>query len=171
MPTEEWLKKHQKVQAYLDPDLYRQLENWMKQKNINQVSQAVIAILEHYLNDTPPSDISSQFLVDEVEELKKEVEFIKASLMEAGAKSLAPKMTTPPVIAPTERVEFDYTQEEAKEGITKSELSKRIGLTIYQAAKAAEEQGLSETEYLFKVTGFQPGDGKRPRYYPADQDE
>jgi hypothetical protein len=49
--------------------------------------------------------------------------------------------------------------------LTKSELCDRVGLTIYQAEKAAKEQGMNVNDYLFKVTGWKPSEGKRPRYY------
>ena len=55
MLTEQWLKQHTKVQAYLDEDLSTKLEAWMKEKNITQLSQGVIAILKHYLDDHAPS--------------------------------------------------------------------------------------------------------------------
>ena len=45
MPTEQWLKEHTKVQTYLDQHLSTKLEAWMKEKNITQLSQGVIAIL------------------------------------------------------------------------------------------------------------------------------
>jgi hypothetical protein len=90
-----------------------------------------VAILEHYLNDRPPSEISSQVLFDEVETLKKEVAIIKAFLVEAGAKSLAPKMTISDVIFPSQRMESQYTEKEAQDGLTKSELCDHLGLTIY----------------------------------------
>lgn len=167
MPTKEWLEQHTKVQAYLDADLSAKLNAWMQEKNITQISSAVVVILEHYLNDNPPSEILSQVLLDEVETLKKEVAIIKASLVEAGAKSLAPKMTSEVVIFPTERIEIQYTEQEAQDGLTKSELCDRIGLTIYQADKAAKEQGMNVNDYLLKVTGWKPSEGKRPRYYPT----
>ncbi len=167
MPTKEWLEQRTKIQAYLEPDLSVKLEAWMKDKNISQLSTAVTAILDHYLNDRPPSSISTQVLQSDVEMLKKEVAAIKASLVEAGAKSLAPKMITEAIVFPTEKMEIQYTEKEAADGLTKSELCDRIGLTIYQAEKAAKEQSMTGNDYLLKITGWQAGEGKRPRYYPA----
>ncbi|GFE72192.1 hypothetical protein [Chroococcus sp. FPU101] len=167
MPTKEWLEQHTKIQAYLNADLSAKLTAWMKEKNITQLSSAVVVILEHYLNDRPPSEISSQVLFDEVETLKKEVALIKASLVEAGAKSLAPKMTSEVVIFPTERMNIQYTEKEAQDGLTKSELCDRLNLTIYQVDKAAKEQGIAINDYLLKITGWKVGEGKRPKYYPT----
>ena len=138
MPTKEWLEQHTKVQSYLDSELSTKLSAWMKEKNITQISQAVVVILEHYLNDHPPSQISSQLLFDEMETLKKEVSIIKASLVEAGAKSLGPRMTSEMIIFPTQRIEIQYTEQEVQGGLTKGELCERIGLTIYQAEKSAK---------------------------------
>ena len=45
MPTKEWLNQHQKVAAYLKPELFERLSVWMKEKNITQISQAVVVIL------------------------------------------------------------------------------------------------------------------------------
>ena len=167
MPTKEWLEQHNKIQAYLHNELFTKLNVWMKEKNINQVSQAVVAILEHYLNNNPPSEISSQLLMEEVETLKKEVALIKASLLEAGAKLLAPKIPSEIVIAPTERIDIEFTEKDAEEDLTKSKLCEHIGLTIYQAEKAAKDQKMLVNDYLFKITGWLPGKGKRPKYYPT----
>lgn len=169
MPSKEWLAEHTKVQAYLDDDLSTKLQAWMKEKNITQLSQAVVTILKHYLDDHPPSEVSHQLLVEEVETLKEEMNYIKTCLLEAGAKSLAPKIPENVVIFPSEPIEIDQTDEEKETGLTKTELCSRIGLTPYQADKAAKEQQLSTNDYLLKITGWKPGEGKRPKYYPANE--
>ena len=169
MPTEQWLKQHTKVQAYLDKELSTKLEAWMKEKNITQLSQGVIAILKHYLDDHPPSQVSHQLLVDEVKNLKEEIQYIKTCLLEAGAKSLGPKIPSQVIVFPTEPIRIDHTDDEAETGLTKTELCSRIKLTTYQADKAASEQELSTNDYLLKITGWKVGEGKRPKYYPIDQ--
>ena len=63
----------------------------MKEKNITQLSQGVIAILKHYLDDHPPDQVSHQLLVEEVKTLKEEMKSLKTCLMEAGAKSFSTK--------------------------------------------------------------------------------
>ncbi|PSB00905.1 hypothetical protein [Merismopedia glauca] len=169
MPTKEWLQQHTKVQAYLDDELAAKLSSWMKAQNIEQFSQAVVVILEHYLNDRPPSTISSQVLFDEVESLKREVDSIKTLLVEAGAKALSPKMPAEIAIAPTKRVDIEYTEAEAQAGLTKTQLCDRLNLTLHQAEKAAKEQKMTINDYLLKVTGWKPSEGKRPRYYPSKE--
>ncbi|WP_181280722.1 hypothetical protein [Aphanothece hegewaldii] len=52
-------------------------------------------------------------------------------------------------------------------GLTKSELCDRLGLMIYQVEKAVKEQGMMGNDYLLKVTGWKPSQGKRPRYFPS----
>lgn len=70
-------------------------------------------------------------------------------------------------IASTKRGEIEYTEVEA--GPTKSELCDRLNLTIYQAEKAAKEQGINVNDYLLKITNWKPSEGKRPKYYPANK--
>lgn len=79
-------------------------------------------------------------------------------------------------IAPTKRVDIEYTEVEAQAGLTKTQLcdcawrsarGNRLNLTLRQAEKAAKEQKMTINDYLFKVTGWKASEGKRPRYYPA----
>lgn len=169
MPTKQWLAEHTKIQAFLDEELAAKLEAWMKEKNISQLSQAVVAILKHYLDDHPPSEVSHQVLVEEVKTLKEEMAYVKTCLLEAGAKSLAPKIPDEVIVFPSEPMDIEYTQEEATAGLTKTQLCERIGLTPYQTDKAAKEQELTTNDYLLKITGWEPGEGKRPKYYPAQK--
>ena len=127
----------------------------------------MIAILKHYLDDHPPSQVSHQLLVDEVKNLKEEIKYIKTCLLEAGAKSLGPKIPSQVIVFPTESIEIDHTDDEAKTGLTKTQLCDRIRLTTYQTDKAASEQELSTNDYLLKITGWKVGEGKRPKYYPV----
>ena len=49
MPTNEWFKENPKVSAYIPSSLYQRFEEWMKEKNIKKVSQALTQILEEHL--------------------------------------------------------------------------------------------------------------------------
>ena len=118
----------------------------------------MIAILKHYLDDHPPSQVSHQLLVDEVKNLKEEIKYIKICLLEAGAKSLGPKIPDKVIVFPNEPMEIDHTSDEAE-----------TGLTTYQTDKAASEQELSTNDYLLKITSWKVGEGKRPKYYPVTQ--
>ena len=70
MATNEWLKNHAKVTAYLDLSLYSSLENWMKTHKIKKVSQALVIILEHYLEGNIPTEVLPETLQQEVKNLK-----------------------------------------------------------------------------------------------------
>lgn len=172
MPSKEWLAQHNKVAAYLKSDLYEQLQEWKEERNIKQDSQALVLILEHYLNEEPPPEIINQVLEERVEQLEKEVREMKELLFDVGAKVLAPKIEAakPDFNTPTERMEIEYDETDVKNGLTKSKLCKKIGLTINQANTAFKEQGFeSIDEYLFKITGWKAGEGNRPRYFLSDE--
>lgn len=49
MPTNEWFQENPKVSAYISKSLNHQLEEWMKQRSIKKVSQALTTILEEHL--------------------------------------------------------------------------------------------------------------------------
>lgn len=49
MPTNQWFQENPKVSAYIPKDLHQQLEDWMEDKGIKKVSQALTLILEEYL--------------------------------------------------------------------------------------------------------------------------
>ena len=171
MPSKEWLSQHSKVAAYLKPELYELLQDWKNERNIKQDSQALIAILEHYLNEEPPPEISNQFLEERVEQLEKEVAEMKQLLFNVGAKILAPKVETAKgdFYPPTELIEIEYTESEIEKGLTKGQLCKKIGLTVSQADKASKEQDLSIEDYIFKITGWKAGEGNKPRYFLFDE--
>ncbi len=172
MPSKEWLSQHDKVAAYLKPELYELLQVWKKERNIQKDSQALVVILEHYLNEEPPPEISNQFLEERVEQLEKEMGEMKQLLFNVGAKILAPKIEAakPDFNAPTERMEIEYDETDVEKGLTKTQLCQKIGLNINQANTASEQLGFkSVDEYLFKITGWQAGEGKRPRYFLSDE--
>ena len=182
MPSKEWLDQHFKVSAYLKPELGDDLIAWMEEQKIKQVSQAVVAILEHYLRDNPPSEISHQVFESRVEQLEKEIEQLRSEFAQmkqvfyltlTAAKSVASniKKTKSEIIAPTGRIEFKYTEEEAKKGLTKTELCRKLKLNIYQADQIAKQENLSPEEYLFQISGWKATDQARPRYFPADEAE
>ena len=70
MATNEWLKNHAKITAYLDFSLYSSLETWMKTHKIKKVSQALVIILEHYLEGNIPTEVLPETLENEVKNLK-----------------------------------------------------------------------------------------------------
>jgi len=174
MATKEWLKSRNKITIYIKPDFYKKIQDWKEERNIKQDSQAVLSILEHYLNDQAPPEIYNQFLEERVKELEKKMEKMENLVFNVGAKMLAPKIEAakPDFDPPTERIEIEYDESDVEKGLTKSQLCQKIGLTIHQANIAFKQQGFkSIDEYLFKITGWQAGEGKRPRYFLSDEAE
>lgn len=49
MPTNEWFQENPKISAYISKDLHQRLEEWMEDKGIKKVSQALSQILEEHL--------------------------------------------------------------------------------------------------------------------------
>jgi len=49
MPSQEWFKDNPKISAYISQDLNQRLEEWMKERNIRKMSQALTTILEEHL--------------------------------------------------------------------------------------------------------------------------
>lgn len=62
MPTDEWFKENPKISAYISPNLNEKLSEWMKNRGIKKVSQALTTILETYLgvNQDSPTIESSE---------------------------------------------------------------------------------------------------------------
>jgi hypothetical protein len=62
MPTDEWFKENPKISAYISPNLNEKLLEWMKNRGIKKVSQALTTILESYLgvNQDSPNIESSE---------------------------------------------------------------------------------------------------------------
>ena len=85
MPTNEWLNNHAKVTAYLDLSLYSSLETWMKTHKIKKVSQALVIILEHYIEGNIPIEVLPETLEQEVKNLKAkttEIDDLSATVAE-----------------------------------------------------------------------------------------
>lgn len=57
MPTEKWFEENPKISAYISQDLYSRLEEWMRERNIKKVSQALTAILEDLLTSGQGSPV------------------------------------------------------------------------------------------------------------------
>lgn len=49
MPSQEWFKDNPKISAYISQDLNQRLEEWMRERHIRKVSQALTKILEEHL--------------------------------------------------------------------------------------------------------------------------
>ena len=90
MPTDEWFKENPKISAYISPNLNEKLLEWMSNRGIKKVSQALTSILEVYLgvNQDRPIIESSEndrlrILEQKLENLSQEMR----SLTEQSEKS------------------------------------------------------------------------------------
>jgi hypothetical protein len=80
MPTDEWFKENPKISAYISPNLNEKLSEWMKNRGIKKVSQALTTILEVHLgvNQDRPNIESSdndrlRIVEEKLESLSQEV--------------------------------------------------------------------------------------------------
>ena len=64
-------------------------------------------------------------------------------------------------------MKIEYSEAEASKGLTKTELSRKIGLSVGQVNSFAQKHHVTPEEYLLMVTHWQAGSGDRPRYFPA----
>ena len=189
MATNEWLKNHAKVTAYLDFSLYASLEDWMKTHKIKKVSQALVIILEHYLQGNMPVEILPETLeqevktlkvktteiddlsatvaeqqsefTDEILSLRTEIDELRQSLVKAGLSSLKQKVED----IPRGKIEFPYSDQDAEKGLTKTNLCKKIQLNSSYINQSASKLKLDPDDYLFELTGWKKPPNSR-RYFP-----
>ncbi len=190
MATQEWLNKHAKITVYLDLSLYASLEKWMAEHKIKKNAQAVSIILEHYLEGNIPTDIlpdrleeevkqlkvkvteiddieatvaeQNSELTDEVNSLKAELEEMRQVLINAGLTSLKEKVED----IPRNRIQFDYSDYEAKNGLTKAELCEKIKINSSKINQWATMLTLDSDDYLYELTGWKKPSNSR-RYFPS----
>ena len=70
MPTNEWFQENPKISAYISKDLHQRLEDWMEEKGIKKVSQALTQILEEYLGVVQSIPNQSNRVVERMEALE-----------------------------------------------------------------------------------------------------
>jgi hypothetical protein len=58
MPSKQWLETHPKVQGYLTTETHAKLLQWMRDRHITRISEAVGTILHEYLSGLPVPQIS-----------------------------------------------------------------------------------------------------------------
>jgi chromosome segregation ATPase len=191
MATNEWLKNHAKVTAYLDLSLYSSLENWMKTHKIKKVSQALVIILEHYLEGNIPTEVLPETLeqevknlkaktteiddlsatvaeqesefTDEIESLRTEIDQLRQALINTGLSSLKEKFED----IPRGNIDFTCSDTEISEGLTKTDLCKKINLTSSQINQWASRLNLTPDDYLLELTGWHKPPSQR-RYFPSE---
>jgi hypothetical protein len=170
--------KSVQVTAYLPKDVHEQLKKWMGDNYQRSVSSAVSLIVEHFLKkDGRPlgdTDLGTRVTALELEkipprltQLEQQMRQLREALIAAGAISLASGVEEH--LAENTSIEggqFIYSVKEAREGLSKTEIMRRLDLTATTLKRLAETERTTEEKYLAKVTGWQLGSGERPKFYP-----
>lgn len=175
---EEAEHKSVQVTTYLPKDVHDQLKKWMGDNYQRSVSSAVSLIVEHFLQkDGRPlgdADLAPRVAALEQENLasrlalvEQQMRQLREALIAAGAISLASGVEEH--LAENTSIEggkFLYSVKDAREGLSKTEIMRRLDLTTTTLKRLAEAERLSEEKYLAKVTGWQLGSGERPKFFP-----
>lgn len=82
MPTDEWFKENPKVSAYIPHSLNEKLTDWMKERSIKKVSQALTTILEEHLGVVQNKPIPQPDRDDGLETLKQEFDSLSQTVQE-----------------------------------------------------------------------------------------
>ncbi|MBD2303784.1 hypothetical protein [Nostoc sp. FACHB-190] len=142
------------------------------------VSSAVSLIVEHFLKQDgrPLGDIDlgprvaaleQENLPPRLNQLEQQMRQLRSALIAAGAISLASGVEEH--LAENTSIEggkFLYSVKEAREGLSKTEIMRRLDLTATTLKRLAETERTTEEKYLAKVTGWQLGSGERPKFFP-----
>ncbi|MBD2214758.1 hypothetical protein H6G27_33660 [Nostoc linckia FACHB-104] len=175
---EEADQKSVQVTTYLPKDVHEQLKKWMGDNYQRSVSSAVSLIVEHFLQkdgrplgntDIGPrvAALEQQNLPSRLAMLEQQMQQLREALIAAGAISLASGVEEH--LAENTSIEggqFIYSVKEAREGLSKTEIMRRLDMTATTLKRLAETERLSEEKYLVKVTGWQLGSGERPKFFP-----
>nr|WP_322721316.1 hypothetical protein [Nostoc sp. ChiQUE02]MDZ8234424.1 hypothetical protein [Nostoc sp. ChiQUE02] len=97
---------------------------------------------------------------------------LREALIAAGAISLASGVEEH--LAENTSVEggkFLYSVKEAREGLSKTEIMRRLDLTPTTLKRLAETERTTEEKYITKVTGWHLGAGERPKFFPPSSSE
>ncbi len=174
-------KKSLQITTYLPKSVHDQLKVWMDDNYQRSVSQAVSLIVEHFLkkDGRPLGDTDLAPRVDALEEenlpsrlavLEQQMQQLRSSLIAAGARSLASGVEE--YLAENTSIngdKFTYTVKEAREGLSKTEIMRRLDISPTNLKRQAEAQRLTEDKYLVQLTGWQLGTGERPKFFPPPQ--
>jgi hypothetical protein len=136
MPSKDWLKKHPKVQGYLTTETHAQLLQWMSDRHITRISEAVGIILHEYLSDSLPHAPSSSPTIQISESLEQRLKAVEALLK---PKVVDPVIHQPP--PPENKVNHPV--------IHKSELLGGL-LTTGEAYAIAKSKGYDKSPGTFR---------------------
>lgn len=175
--------KSVQVTAYLPKDVHELLKSWMDENYQRSVSSAVSLIIEHFLKqDGRPlgdADLAPRVAALEQENLasrlalvEQQMRQLREALIAAGAISLASGVEEH--LAENTSVEggkFLYSVKEAREGLSKTEIMRRLDFTPTTLKRLAETERTTEEKYITKITGWQLGAGERPKFFPPPSNE
>lgn len=174
-------KKSYQVTTYLPKEVHEQLKKWMDDNYQRSVSQAVSLIVEHFLKkdgrplgdtDLAPrvAALESANLPPRLEQLEIQMQLVREALIAAGARSLATGVEEH--LAENTSIntgQFTYTVKEASEGLSKTEIMRRLDISPTALKRQAEAEKITEEKYLAKITQWRLGTGERPKYFPPEQ--
>ena len=175
-------KKSVQVTTYLPKEVLDQLRKWMDDNYQRSVSQAVSLIVEHFLKkDGRPlgnTDLAPKVAALEEENLpprlallEQQMQQVREALIAAGARSLAGGVEEHLAENISVRGQFTYTVKEAREGLSKTEIMRRLDISATTLKRQAEAEKITEEKYLAKITGWRLGTGERPKYFPPEHSQ
>ncbi len=178
---EDYEKKSVQVTTYLPKEVLEQLKEWMNDNYQRSVSSAVSLIVEHFLKkdgrplgdtDLAPrvTALESANLPPRLEQLEIQMQLVREALIAAGARSLATGVEEH--LAENTSIntgQFTYTVKEAREGLSKTEIMRRLDISPTTLKRQAEAERMTEEKYLAKITQWRLGAGERPKYFPPEQ--
>ena len=172
-------KKSLQVTTYLPKEVLDQLKEWMDENYQRSVSQAVSLIVEHFLKkdgrplgntDLAPrvAALEEENLPPRLAKLEQQMQLVREALIAAGARSLASGVEEHLAENISVSGQFTYTVKEAREGLSKTEIMRRLELSATTLKRQAEAEKTTEEKYLTKITGWRLGTGERPKYFPPE---
>jgi hypothetical protein len=93
MPSQDWLATHPKVQGYLTQETHTLLLQWMSDRHITRVSEAVGVILHEYLSGLPTPANSKSPSPPLSKSLEQRLSAVEARLNLPVVHSVIPKNT------------------------------------------------------------------------------
>ena len=101
--------------------------------------------------------------------LEIQMQQLREALIAAGARSLA--MGVEEHLAENTSIntgQFTYTVKEARAGLSKTEIMRRLDISPTALKRQAEAEKMTEEKYLAKITQWRLGTGERPKYFPPE---
>lgn len=175
----DWKKENPPVTVYMPVELLEFLKEWMADNHQRSVSTAVVLIVEHFLKQDgrPIGSADLEPRVSALEDLNVQARLttleqqfrqMREALIASGARTLAAGVEEHLAEQTSLSGSFNYTAKEALEGLTKTEIIRRLGIPASRIKRLASEERMTEEQYIAKISGWKPGEGERPRYFPLN---